>query len=146
MYKWSIFLICAVSAFSQTFNSGSSGADGDLTVNTPGVTMFSQTPVGGSTVFNFKSIQIAAGSTLKLSGQIYPTPLGHCDIGTEKIVPSVLISEFDFQGSAVVLDRKFEIATTIVYLADTLDGGGSFAVKVFGRCELVFNPFENSEL
>ena len=68
-------LLCAISAFGQAFNSGSTGADGDLIISTPGVTTFSQTPVGGGTIFNFKSIQIAAGSTLKLSGQIYPTSL-----------------------------------------------------------------------
>ena len=45
----------------QSFSSGSTGADGDLLVNTPGVTTFTKQPVGGGSVYNFKTIQIAAG-------------------------------------------------------------------------------------
>ena len=59
----------------QSFPSGSTGADGDLIINTPGVTTFSATPVGGGSVYNFKTIQIAAGSTLKLSAAVFPAPL-----------------------------------------------------------------------
>src|SRR3989442_6167382 len=59
----------------QSFSSGSTGADGDLIVNTPGVTMFTAKPVGGGSVYNFKTIQIAAGSTLQLSGALFPQPL-----------------------------------------------------------------------
>jgi hypothetical protein len=59
----------------QSFSSGSTGVDGDLIVNTPGVTVFTAKPVGGGNVYNFKTIQIAAGSTLKLSGDVFPVPL-----------------------------------------------------------------------
>src|SRR2546426_1749695 len=59
----------------QSFSSGSTGADGDLIVNTPGVTMFTAKPVGGGSVYNFKTIQIAAGSTLQLSGASFTLPL-----------------------------------------------------------------------
>jgi hypothetical protein len=58
----------------QSFPSGSTGADGDLIVNT-GVTTFTATPAGGGSVYNFKTIQIAPGSTLKLSGAVFPGPL-----------------------------------------------------------------------
>jgi hypothetical protein len=77
MYRYFTFvsLLLAVTAFGQSFNSGSTGVDGDLIVNTPGVTVFNQMSQGGGTTFNFKSIQIAAGSTLRLSGQIYQNPL-----------------------------------------------------------------------
>jgi hypothetical protein len=58
----------------QSFPSGSTGADGNLIVNT-GVTTFTATPVGGGSVYNFNTIQIAPGSTLKLSGAVFPGPL-----------------------------------------------------------------------
>jgi hypothetical protein len=59
----------------QSFSSGSTGADGDLIINTPGVTVLTLTPQGGGNVFNFKSIQVSAGSTVSLSGLNYPNPL-----------------------------------------------------------------------
>ena len=37
--------------------------------------MFTQLPIGGGHVYNFTTINIASGSTLKLSGQIFPYPL-----------------------------------------------------------------------
>jgi len=67
------FCVAAV-LHAQSFPSGSTGADGDLIVNT-GVTTFTATPVGGGSVYNFKTIQIAPGSTLKLSGAVFPGPL-----------------------------------------------------------------------
>ena len=74
MYRWLLFSM-ALTAWGQTFTSGSTGADGDLIIATPGATVFNQLPQGGGTVFNFRSIQIAEGSTLKLSGQLYPGSL-----------------------------------------------------------------------
>jgi hypothetical protein len=58
----------------QSFPSGSTGADGNLIANT-GVTTFTAAPVGGGSVYNFNTIQIAPGSTLKLSGAAFPGPL-----------------------------------------------------------------------
>jgi hypothetical protein len=58
----------------QSFPSGSTGADGNLIANT-GVTTFTATPAGGGSVYNFNTIQIAPGSTLKLSGAAFPGPL-----------------------------------------------------------------------
>ena len=46
-----------------------------MIVNTAGVTTFTATPVGGGNIYNFKTIQIAAGATLRLSGQVFATPL-----------------------------------------------------------------------
>src|SRR5580692_1820333 len=65
----------AATLHAQTFPSGSTGADGDLIVNAAGVTTFKATPVGGGNIYNFKTIQIAAGSTLRLSGSVFPGPL-----------------------------------------------------------------------
>jgi len=68
-------LSIAATLHAQSFSSGSTGADGDLIVNTAGVTTFTATPVGGGNIYNFKTIQIAAGATLRLSGQVFATPL-----------------------------------------------------------------------
>jgi hypothetical protein len=59
----------------QSFSSGSTGADGALNITAPGVTTFSAQPAGGGSVYNFKTINIAAGSTLKLSEAVFPGPL-----------------------------------------------------------------------
>lgn len=58
----------------QSFTSGSTGADGALNITAPN-TVFTQTPVGGGAVFNFTTINIAAGSTLQISGQNYSGPI-----------------------------------------------------------------------
>jgi len=65
----------ALALHAQTFPSGSTGLDGDLIVSAPGVTVYSAVPAGGGSVYNFNTIQVAAGSTLKLSGAVFPGPL-----------------------------------------------------------------------
>jgi len=72
MYR-SLFLFPMFSAIilGQSFVSGSTGADGALNITAPGVTLFDQAPVGGGTVFNFTTINIATGSTLRFSGANY---------------------------------------------------------------------------
>lgn len=62
----------AATLHAQTFTSGSTGADGDLTVNTAGVTIFNKVPQGGGNVYNFKNITIASGSTLRLRERCFP--------------------------------------------------------------------------
>jgi len=64
----------AATLHGQPFPSSSTGADGNLIANT-GVTTFTAAPVGGGSVYNFNTIQIAPGSTLKLSGAAFPGPL-----------------------------------------------------------------------
>ena len=59
----------------QSFSSGSTGADGPLNITTAGVTTFTAQPIGGGSVYNFTTINIAAGSTLKLSGAVFAGPL-----------------------------------------------------------------------
>jgi hypothetical protein len=76
MHRWMIlFPMLATSTFGQAFNSDSTGADGPLNITAPGVTVLTQTPVGGGMFFNFTSITIASGSTLRLSGEVYSSPL-----------------------------------------------------------------------
>jgi hypothetical protein len=62
-------------ARAQTFSSGSTGADGALNINSVGVTNFTQTPQGGGTIFNFTTINIGLGATLKISGENYSGPM-----------------------------------------------------------------------
>jgi hypothetical protein len=59
----------------QSFPSGSTGADGALNITAAGVTNYTTKPVGGGNVYNFTTINIAVGSTLKLSGSVFPLPL-----------------------------------------------------------------------
>jgi len=63
-------LLFAGCAAAQTFSSGSTGSDGDLIYNTAGTYNFDPTALGldpsGDNIFNFKTIKIASGVTLKL--------------------------------------------------------------------------------
>lgn len=76
----------------QSFPSGSTGADGDLVINTPGPTAFTTAPVGGGSVYNFKSIQIASGSTLVLSGGKFPNPIYFLSQGAVIIAGTIDLS------------------------------------------------------
>jgi hypothetical protein len=68
-----------VSAQSQTFNSGSTGADGALNITAPGLTYFDPATIpnhhAGDTIFNFTTINIAQGSTLRLDSRNLPGPV-----------------------------------------------------------------------
>jgi hypothetical protein len=76
----------------QTFSSGSTGADGPLNITAPGVTAFTQTPVGGGNIYNFTTINIAAGSTLRLSGANFPLPLYFLAQGTVTVAGVIDLS------------------------------------------------------
>jgi hypothetical protein len=87
-----VFALCSVSCiYSQSFSSGSTGADGALTLTTPGVIKFdpkSFTPPlnpAGDNVFNFTTITIASGVVLKLSGRTFSTPIYFLATGPVKI-------------------------------------------------------------
>jgi len=60
----------SVPGFSQTFSSGSNGSDGPLNFNTPGTIDFDPAALGlnpaGDNIFNFTSINIAAGVTVNM--------------------------------------------------------------------------------
>ena len=68
-------LSVAATLHGQAFPSGSTGADGDLNITTAGVTNFTALPVGGGNIYNFKTITIAGGATLRLSGGLFTGPL-----------------------------------------------------------------------
>jgi hypothetical protein len=68
-------LCVAAMLHAQSFPSGSTGVDGALNITAPGVTTFTTPPMGGGSVYNFTTINIASGSTLRLSGSAFPGPL-----------------------------------------------------------------------
>ena len=73
-YAGCLFIVSLAStaAHGQTFSSGSTGSDGALTYTTPGTYVFDPTALTpprnsyGNGIFNFTTITIAAGVTLKL--------------------------------------------------------------------------------
>ena len=75
----------------QTFDAKSTGLDGDLTFTTPGTYTFDPkafpTPLNPANdgVFNFKTITIGSGVTLKLSATIFNTPVVWLAQGAVKI-------------------------------------------------------------
>ena len=75
LFSSALTFCAAATLTAQSFPSGSTGADGALNITTPGVTIFKTKPVAGGNVYNFTTINIAAGSTLKLPGSVFPLPL-----------------------------------------------------------------------
>ena len=86
-----IAVLAAGTAVAQTFSSGSTGSDGPLTFNTPGTYVFdprTYTPPlnpAGDNIFNFTTITIAAGVTVKLQGNIFNGPVVWLAQGLVKI-------------------------------------------------------------
>jgi hypothetical protein len=74
-----VFAVSGASA--QTFTSGSTGSDGALNFTTPGTYVFnpkSYTPPlnpAGDNIFNFTTVNIAAGVTVQLTGSIFNSPI-----------------------------------------------------------------------
>jgi hypothetical protein len=68
-------------AQTQTFNSGSNGSDGALNLTTPGTIIFDpksfSPPLNpaGDNVFNFTTINIGPGVTVKLSSKVFSGPV-----------------------------------------------------------------------
>src|SRR6202521_6065589 len=64
---------------SQTFNSGSTGTDGPLNLMTPGIINFDPVALGlhpaVENVFNFTTINIAAGVTVNLTSKVLTGPV-----------------------------------------------------------------------
>src|ERR1051326_3970579 len=64
---------------SQSFNSGSNGSDGPLNLTTPGTIIFDPSALGLHptipNVFNFTTINIAAGVKVKLTNKILTAPV-----------------------------------------------------------------------
>src|SRR5437879_5638203 len=85
-----VSFICFIEeGYSQTFSSGSTGADGALNLTTPGTIVFDPAALGLNpavpNVFNFTTINIASGVTViltnkNLSGPIYWLAQGNATI------------------------------------------------------------------
>lgn len=74
-----MFIGAAVQA--QTFNSGSNGSDGPLNLTTPGTIVFDPKTFNppldpdGDNIYHFTTINIGAGVTVKLRGDIINGPI-----------------------------------------------------------------------
>src|SRR6266571_2231823 len=100
--KWIFCTLMVAFAFipasAQNFNSGSTGSDGALTYNTPGTYVFDPktfTPPlnpTGDGIFNFTTITIAAGVTVRLAGDVYAAPVVWLAQGAVKIDGAIDLS------------------------------------------------------
>jgi hypothetical protein len=76
-----LYLLLIGAAYAQPFSSGSTGADGALTLTTPGTVTFDprtfNPPLNpsGNNIYQFTAIYIASGVTVKLSSQILTGPM-----------------------------------------------------------------------
>ncbi len=75
-----------------------------LNVTAAGVTMFTTAPLGGGSVYNFTTINIAAGSTLKLSGSVFPGPLYFLAQGAVTVAGTIDLS--GQSGAAVTISAQ----------------------------------------
>ena len=87
-----LLMLCTAILHAQSFPSGSTGADGALNITAAGVTSFSTPPVGGGSVYNFTTINIAAGSTLKLSGAVFSSPIYFLASGAVTVAGTIDLS------------------------------------------------------
>lgn len=109
-------------ALAQTFNSGSTGADGALTYTTPGTYVFDpktfSPPLNpaGDNIFNFTTITIAAGVTVKLRGDILNGPVVWLAQGLVKI-----------DGTVDASGQDGFIAANTTQRTTTIPGAGGYA-------------------
>lgn len=80
-YLLILFLCAVLPVTAQTFNSGSTGADGALNLTTPGTVVFDPKTFSppldpdGDGIYHFTTITIAAGVTVRLRGDIINVPV-----------------------------------------------------------------------
>ena len=86
----------------QPFNSGSTGADGALNITAPGVTYFNPPAMNlhptNPNIFNFTTVTIAAGSTLKFTEEVFHGPVFFLVTG-DVVINGIL----DLSGDAAVV-------------------------------------------
>ena len=111
-----LLLIAFQTASAQTFNSGSTGADGALTYATPGNYTFDPKTFSpaldpaGDNIFNFTTITIAAGVTVKLTGTTFNSGVVWLAQGAVKIDGAIDISGQDSFSAANTTQRTYTIA------------------------------------
>ena len=88
-------LVAVRSLDAQTFSSGSTGADGALNITTD-----TTLPMPANGVFNFTTINVAGGATLRFSKNSLNTPVYLLATGNVSIVGSIDISGSNANGGA----------------------------------------------
>ncbi len=116
-----VLTFCASATLTgQSFPSGSTGADGALNITAPGVTTFKTKPMGGGNVYNFTTINVAQGSTLRLSGSVFPLPLYFLATGAVTIAGTI-----DLSGqSTAVLGTAGELSSELI--GPSVPGAGGY--------------------
>jgi hypothetical protein len=129
-----VFSLCfAKSASGQTFSSGSTGADGPLNITVAGVTYFDPKIMGnptlhadGNLIYNFTTINIAAASTLKLSGKLVTGPVFFLASGAVEIDGTIDLNGEDGLSYISITNAATRIAAA--------PGAGGYAGGVGGIC------------
>ena len=119
--RWLIAILASGTAGAQTFNSGSTGADGALTFNTPGTYIFDpktySPPLNpaGDNIFNFTTITVAAGVTIQLKGDVLNGPVVWLAQGAVKI-----------DGTLDLSGQNGFSATNTTQRTNTIPGAGGY--------------------
>ncbi|MBV9084799.1 MAG: hypothetical protein JOZ62_19145 [Acidobacteriaceae bacterium] len=95
-------------------NGGSTGADGPLNITAPGLTYFDPATVpnhhAGDTIFNFTTITIAQGSTLRLDARNLPGPVYWLATGDVNIAGTLDLSGMGgHNATGNRVDRTFSV-------------------------------------
>lgn len=107
--------VFSVLAAAQTFSSGSTGSDGALNFSTPGTYTFDPKSYNPSLdpandgVFNFTTITIASGVTVKLAGNILNGPVVWLAQGAVKIDGAVDLSGQDGFSASNTTQRTYTV-------------------------------------
>ena len=83
-----VSLVVTLPSWAQTFSSGSTGADGALNVTSDTVTV----PLPASGVFNYTTVNVAAGATLQFTNNLANTPVIMLAQGDVNIAVTINIS------------------------------------------------------
>src|ERR1035438_919403 len=83
-----VSLVVTLPSWAQTFSSGSTGADGALNVTSDTVTV----PLPASGVFNYTTVNVAAGATLQFTNNLANTPVIMLAQGDVNIAGTINIS------------------------------------------------------
>lgn len=139
LLPWYIALVLACATkggFCQSFSSGSTGADGPLTLTTPGTVLFDpktfNPPLNpaGDNVFHFTTITIGQGVTLKLTSKILTGPVYFLATGAVQIDGTIdLNGETGHTATASPADRT-----------PAPGGAGGFPGGVGGKVGTIFPP------
>lgn len=112
----------------QSFPSGSTGADGALDITAAGVTTTLPAPKGGGNIYNFTTITITQGSTLKLTGTVFPGPTYFLATGVVTVAGTI-----DLSGQSGSVRATTSAQRT---MGPTMPGAGGY-----GGGEGYFPPF-----